>query len=63
MNSAELQELRDLKEKVTTYESLLMKLLQWGHLDAADDGAYWRREINQALGLPVADTNPPLPLW
>lgn len=54
MTTEELAELRSLKEKVTTYESLLMKLLASGFLVGSDDGRDWQRKISDALGLPLS---------
>lgn len=48
----ELEELRMLKDKVTTYETLLMEMLASGFLVGSDDGRDWQRKISDAIGLP-----------
>lgn len=51
MTTEELAEVRSLKDKVTTYESLLMKLLASGQFVGTSDGIYWQQQISNALGL------------
>lgn len=52
VEQSNLQEFRDLKDKVTTYETLLMEMLASGFLVGSDDGRDWQRKISDALGLP-----------
>jgi hypothetical protein len=44
---AEVEALRAENERL---RALLRRLYEWDHMDSAADGAFWRSEIDKALG-------------